>query len=60
MFDIGVRKALDIKLVEQGDTIIITAGGPVGTAGTTNLLKVQTVTTIYLNEKNLFTEIFFI
>ncbi|MGK0465040.1 MAG: pyruvate kinase [Clostridium sp.] len=46
MFDIGVKKALDIKLVKQGDTIIITAGGPVGTAGTTNLLKVQTVTTI--------------
>jgi len=45
MFDIGVKKALDIKLVKQGDTIIITAGGPVGTAGTTNLLKVQTVTT---------------
>ena len=43
MFDIGVSKALDIKLVKQGDVIVITAGGPVGIAGTTNLLKVQTV-----------------
>jgi len=43
MFEIGVKKALDIKLVKQGDIIVITAGGPVGIAGTTNLLKVQTV-----------------
>lgn len=44
MFEIGVEKALEIKLVKKGDTIVITAGGPVGIAGTTNLLKVQTVT----------------
>jgi pyruvate kinase len=43
MFEIGVIKALEIKLVKQGDIIVITAGGPVGIAGTTNLLKVQTV-----------------
>ena len=43
MFEIGVKKALEIKLVKQGDIIVITAGGPVGIAGTTNLLKVQTV-----------------
>lgn len=43
MFDIGVKKALAINLVRQGDTIVITAGGPVGIVGTTNLLKVQTV-----------------
>jgi pyruvate kinase len=46
MFDIGVKKALDINLVKQGDTIVITAGGPVGIVGTTNLLKVQTVGSI--------------
>ncbi|MBU3188972.1 pyruvate kinase [Clostridium bowmanii] len=44
MFEIGVEKALSIKLVKQGDVVVITAGGPVGIAGTTNLLKVQTVT----------------
>ncbi len=43
MFDTGVKKALEINLVKQGDTIVITAGGPVGIVGTTNLLKVQTV-----------------
>ncbi|MGH4139048.1 pyruvate kinase [Clostridium sp.] len=43
MFEIGVKEALEIKLVKQGDVVVITAGGPVGTAGTTNLLKVQTV-----------------
>jgi pyruvate kinase len=43
MFEIGVKEALGIKLVKQGDIIVITAGGPVGIAGTTNLLKVQTV-----------------
>ncbi|MCJ7689224.1 MAG: hypothetical protein MUO60_07885, partial [Clostridiaceae bacterium] len=45
MFDIGVKKALVLNLVKQGDTIVITAGGPVGIVGTTNLLKVQTVST---------------
>ena len=43
MFEIGVKKALDIKLVKQGDIIVITAGGPVGITGTTNILKVETV-----------------
>ncbi|MGH4117341.1 pyruvate kinase [Clostridium sp.] len=43
MFDIGVEKALEINLLKQGDTIVITAGGPVGVVGTTNLLKVLTV-----------------
>lgn len=43
MFETGVKKALEIKLVKQGDIVVITAGGPAGIAGTTNLLKVQTV-----------------
>ncbi|MCB2298577.1 pyruvate kinase [Clostridium tagluense] len=43
MFEFGVQQALAIKLVEEGDIIVITAGGPVGISGTTNLLKVQTV-----------------
>lgn len=44
MFEMGIKEALNIKLVHQGDVVVITAGGPVGIAGTTNLLKVQTVT----------------
>ena len=43
MFETGVKKALELKLVKQGDIVVITAGGPAGIAGTTNLLKVQTV-----------------
>ncbi|MDP4176829.1 MAG: pyruvate kinase [Bacillota bacterium] len=43
MFQIGVKKALELNLVKQGDIVVITAGGPVGISGTTNLLKVQTV-----------------
>ncbi|MCB2358170.1 pyruvate kinase [Clostridium estertheticum] len=43
MFEIGVKTALDIKLVKKGDIIVITAGGPVGKVGTTNILKVETV-----------------
>ena len=43
MFEIGVKKALEINLVKQGDIVVITAGGPIGVTGTTNLLKVHTV-----------------
>ena len=43
IFEIGVKKALELKLVKQGDIVVISAGGPIGITGTTNLLKVQTV-----------------
>lgn len=43
MFQTGIKKALEINLVKQGDIVVITAGLPVGISGTTNLLKVQTV-----------------
>ena len=43
MFDIGVKKAVEIGLAKEGDIVVITAGGPVGVSGTTNLLKVHTV-----------------
>ncbi len=42
-FDTGVKKALEKNLVKLGDIVVITAGGPVGVTGTTNLLKVHTV-----------------
>jgi len=32
-----------LNLVENGDTVVITGGVPLGTAGTTNILKVQVV-----------------
>jgi len=43
IFEIGVKKALELKLVKQGDIVVISAGGPIGITGTTNLLKVQTI-----------------
>jgi pyruvate kinase len=43
MFEIGVRKALEIGVVKNGDIAVITAGVPAGVSGTTNLLRVHTV-----------------
>lgn len=41
MFNFAVEGALGTGLVSLGDTIVITAGVPVGRAGTTNLIKVH-------------------
>ncbi|AJY75992.1 pyruvate kinase [Paenibacillus beijingensis] len=41
MFDIAVNGGMDTGLLSLGDTIVITAGVPVGRAGTTNLIKVH-------------------
>ncbi|MCX7711335.1 MAG: pyruvate kinase [Clostridia bacterium] len=43
MFDMGVEKALESGLVENGDLVVITAGVPIGVSGTTNILKVHIV-----------------
>lgn len=43
IFETGVGKALEMNLVKNGDIVVITAGVPAGTSGTTNLLKVHTV-----------------
>ncbi|BBI34987.1 pyruvate kinase [Cohnella abietis] len=43
MFEIAVKGALETDLVRLGDTIIITAGVPVGRSGTTNLIKIHNV-----------------
>ncbi|MFS0727304.1 pyruvate kinase [Paenibacillus sp. 1P07SE] len=43
MFDIAVNGAMETGLVKLGDTVIITAGVPVGRSGTTNLIKVHHV-----------------
>lgn len=42
----SVTRALEEKLVSPGDIVIITAGVPVGLAGSTNLIKVQTIAEI--------------
>lgn len=39
----SVTAALDAGLIKEGDLVVITAGVPVGTPGTTNLIKVHIV-----------------
>ncbi len=44
----SVDKALEAKFINNGDIVVITAGVPVGTTGTTNLIKVHTVGEVIL------------
>ncbi|RJE91107.1 pyruvate kinase [Paenibacillus sp. 1011MAR3C5] len=41
MFDNAVKGAMGTGLLSLGDTVVITAGVPVGFAGTTNLMKIH-------------------
>lgn len=43
MLDIAVKTALENNYIKHGDLVIITAGVPVGEAGTTNLMKVHVI-----------------
>ncbi len=43
LIDISIATAMKEKLLKDGQTVVVTAGVPVGVAGTTNILKVQTV-----------------
>lgn len=43
MFERAVAASIDANLVQSGDTVVITAGVPVGKSGTTNLIKVHLV-----------------
>ncbi len=53
LIDISIATALKEKLLEDGQTVVVTAGVPVGVAGTTNILKVQTVGKISLGNLKL-------
>ncbi|MFC4767782.1 pyruvate kinase [Effusibacillus consociatus] len=46
MLEVSVEGALQSGLVTHGDLIVITAGVPVGQPGTTNLLKVHTISDV--------------
>ncbi|GIQ65878.1 hypothetical protein PACILC2_44460 [Paenibacillus cisolokensis] len=41
MFEIAVKGAMETGLLSLGDTVVITAGVPVGRSGTTNLIKIH-------------------
>lgn len=43
VIDISVQKSLDNGFIKNGDLVVITAGVPVGVAGSTNLIKVHIV-----------------
>ncbi|MDQ0270095.1 pyruvate kinase [Cytobacillus purgationiresistens] len=43
MLDIAVEESLKSGIVSSGDLVVITAGVPVGEAGTTNLMKIHVV-----------------
>ena len=53
VFEISIKKALEMKLVNIGELVIITAGIPVGIAGTTNMIKVQSIGEILLHGKGI-------
>ncbi|WP_264738744.1 pyruvate kinase [Cytobacillus firmus] len=43
MLDIAVEESVNSGIVKSGDLVVITAGVPVGEAGTTNLMKIHVV-----------------
>ena len=43
LFDYAVEQAKSGGLLEKGDTVVITAGVPLGISGSTNMIKVQVV-----------------
>lgn len=43
LFDHAVEVSLNAGVVSRGDVVVITAGIPLGTSGTTNMLKVQAI-----------------
>ena len=43
IFSLSAEVALKEKLVENGDTVVITAGVPLGKIGSTNLIKAQVI-----------------
>lgn len=43
VIDISVQKSLEKGFIDNGDLVVITAGVPVGVAGSTNLIKVHVV-----------------
>ncbi len=43
ILELSVDEALKYEYVNHGDVVVITAGVPVGEAGTTNLMKVHVI-----------------
>ncbi|MGM0396642.1 MAG: pyruvate kinase [Bacillota bacterium] len=43
VIELSIKSTLDAGYVDEGDLVVITAGIPVGLAGTTNMIKVHTI-----------------
>ena len=43
LFDHALTRCKEEGLLEEGDTVVLTAGVPLGIAGTTNLIKAEIV-----------------
>ena len=43
IFSLSAEVALKAGLVQNGDTVVITAGVPLGKSGSTNLIKAQVI-----------------
>lgn len=43
MFELATKKTLELGFAKEGDSILITAGVPVGERGTTNVMKIQMI-----------------
>jgi pyruvate kinase len=43
LFEHAIEKAIETGIIKCGDLVVLTAGLPLGIAGTTNILKVQLV-----------------
>lgn len=49
LFEHAVERAVESKLIQRGDLVVITGGAPVGISGTTNIVKVHLVGDILVN-----------
>lgn len=49
LFTNAITSALSTRLVKEGDLVVITAGLPVGTRGTTNLIRVHVIGNVLMN-----------
>ncbi|MDR7855836.1 pyruvate kinase [Tissierella sp.] len=48
VIELSIQSTVDEGYVKEGDLVVITAGIPVGTAGSTNLIKVHTIGKVLL------------
>lgn len=48
VIDNSIKAAMDNGYVKEGDLVVITAGIPVGLAGSTNMIKIQTIGKVLL------------